>query len=65
MSENEQESTFRVKDLGKDTHKTVRHRDILFICLVGVAFGVCIITGFIYDVLNSLIRTIFRILGSL
>ena len=65
MSENEQESTFRVKDLGKDTHKTVRHRDILFICLVGVAFGVCIITGFIYDVLNSLIRTIFRILGGL
>ena len=65
MSENEKESTFRIQDIGKEGHKTVRHRDILFICLVGIAFGVCIITGGIYTALrwvdNLIIRTLERL----
>lgn len=65
MSDNEQESTFRVKDIGKENHKTVRHRDILFICLAGTAFGVAIITGGIYTALRWLNDLIVRILGRL
>ena len=56
MSDNEQESTFRVKDIGKD---------ILFICLAGTAFGVAIITGGIYIALRWLNDLIVRILGRL
>lgn len=63
MSDTEEECTFHLKDLGKDNRKTVNHRAILFIVLIGIAFGVFIISGFYYEVLNSLFRLILRVVG--
>lgn len=64
MSDTESECTFRVKNLGKDEHKTVNHRAILFICLTGIAFGVLIITGVFYSFLQRIIYFILRRIGS-
>lgn len=63
MSDTEEECTFHLKDLGKDNRKTVNHRAILFIVLVGIAFGVFIISGFYYEVLNNLFRLVLRVVG--
>lgn len=62
MSETEEECTFRAKNLGKGDRKTVNHRAILFICLIGVAFGVLIISGWFYVVLRKWIWWIQRLL---
>lgn len=62
ISETEEECTFRLKNLGKEDRKTVNHRAILFICLIGVAFGVLIISGWFYVVLRKWIWWIQRLL---
>lgn len=64
MSETEKECTFHIRDLGKEGRKTVNHRAILFICLVGIAFGVFIVSGTYYYALQAFVNLIKRILGS-
>lgn len=62
MSETEEECTFRVKDLGKEGRKTVNHRAIVGICLVGIAFGVLLISGWYYVALQKIVHLIQRLL---
>lgn len=64
ISDTESECTFRAKNLGKNDHKTVNHRAILFICLVGILFGVLIISGAFYSFLQKIVYFILRKLGS-
>lgn len=63
MSDTEQECTFHVQDIGKEGRKTVNHKTILFICIVGIAFGACIVTGVFYDLLQFIVYKIFKLLG--
>lgn len=63
MSDTEEECTFRLKDLGKDGRKTVNHRAIIFICVVGIAFGVLLISGTLYGLIAKLVTTITSFLG--
>lgn len=62
MSETEEECTFRIKDLGKEGRKTVNHRAIAGICLVGIAFGVLIVSGWYYVALQKIVHLIQRLL---
>lgn len=63
MSDTEEECTFHVRDLGKGGRRTVNHRAILFVCLCGIAFGVFIISGFYYEVLNAMVRFVLKVVG--
>ena len=49
--------------LGKGGRRTVNHRAILFVCLCGIAFGVFIISGFYYEVLNAMVRFVLKVVG--
>ena len=58
MSDTEEECTFHIKDMGKGGTKTVNHRAILFICIVGVAFGTLLISGVFYGLIAKLVNTV-------
>jgi len=64
ISDTEKECTFRMKNLGKKDRKTVNHRAILGICLIGIAFGMIIVTGDFYLFLQKIVYFILRKLGS-
>lgn len=57
----EKEANF---SLGKKQDRvTVRHRDMLFICITGIIFGTLLITGTFYKLVAGLVNTILRTLG--
>lgn len=59
------ESSFRETKATKGGGKTVNHRDILFICIVGIAFGVLIISGYYYVVIQRIIYCVRWLLSKL
>lgn len=63
MSDTEEECTFKVKDLGKDGRKTVNHRAIITICLTAIAFGVLLISGWLYELIANLVLSITTFLS--
>lgn len=58
VSDTEEECTFSIKALAKTDTRTVNHRAILFICLMGIAFGVLIISGGLYKVLSAFVNKV-------
>ena len=64
VSPEEFECTFNPKEfIGKKEPQTVNHRAILMICVIGLFFGVLVISGRLYDVINYLVRKVLGWLG--
>lgn len=63
MSDTEDECTYRAKNLGKTDKKTVNHRAICTICILGIGFGALVVSGVIYKLLATMINTVLRLLG--
>lgn len=63
VSPEENECTFNPKSYSKGQAQTVNHRTVLFICMAGVFFAVLIISGYIYTLLNYLVRKMLSIIG--
>lgn len=61
MSDTEEECTFKLRDLGKGDRRTVNHRAILEVCLLGIFFGVFIVTGAYYKVIMWIIQYATRL----
>lgn len=57
VSDTEEECTFKATELSKTDVRTVNHRAILTICLIGLAFGVLIITGILYSIISKIVVT--------
>ena len=65
-SPTDDESTFRMKDTMKKTgKKTINHRQVVWLCVVALVFGMLIISGEIFAILGKLIVTVHRILKGL
>ena len=61
MAVDDKEATY---SLGKkQDHVTVNHKDICFICITGLIFGVLLITGKFYKLVAGLVNFILRKLG--
>ena len=59
ISETEDDCTFSLASLTKESGiRTVNHRAVLGICLTGIAFGVLVISGYLYKVISALIYTV-------
>lgn len=56
MSDTEEECNFKLRDLGKGDRRTVNHKAILEICLLGIFFGVFVVTGAYYKVIMWIIQ---------
>lgn len=63
VSDTEQECTFSVKDLAKGTQRTINHKHMIGVCLVGIAFGVTLISGYAFTVINALVTRALHFLG--
>lgn len=64
VSPEEFECTFNPKDfIGKKEPQTVNHRTTLMICGIGLFFGVLVISGRLYDLINFLVRKLLNLLG--
>lgn len=62
ISSTEQESTFSVRDLASGAQRTVNHKNIITICLVGIVFGVLIISGFMFNLINGIVTKALHVL---
>lgn len=63
ISPDESECTFRVKDAGEGKVRTVNHRTILVICLVGLFFGTFTVSGGLFKTLNKFVTFILSLLN--
>lgn len=63
VSDTEDDCTFSMKDMGKTGTRTVNHRAILLICIVGITFGVLVVSGVLYKVLSKLVNTVLNFLA--
>lgn len=66
LSEDEAESTYTLSD-GKSKQKkvTIRHADVLKICLSCIVFAVLILTGYIYKLVYAIAYWVNKLLGRL
>lgn len=55
ISPTEEECTFSVRDLSRGDTRTINHRHVVMVCVVGLAFGTLIISGTIFNVINSIV----------
>ena len=62
LSDTEESCDFRLSGLGKGEARTVNHRAILEICIIGVAFGALIISGYLYLVILYLVQKVIDFL---
>jgi hypothetical protein len=62
ISPDEDESTFKTKNIGKG-EMTVNHRNVLSICVISIVFGTLLMTGTIYKLVKKLALWIMHILG--
>ena len=63
LSDTEETCTFRASSLTKTETRTVNHRAILEICIVGIAFGALVISGYLYVAILTLVQKAFDLLG--
>ena len=63
ISPDESECTFSLTDLSSSSMKTVNHKKVLEICIIGLAFGTLIVSGAMFDILSLLINKVLSILG--
>lgn len=64
ISETEEDCTFSLASLTKETGiRTVNHRAVLGICITGIAFGVIVISGYLYKAISALVFKVLELLG--
>ena len=62
VSETEEECTFKFNDFSSTKRKTVNHKAILCICVIGIVFGLLIFTGEFYRLISNLVNYVLRVL---
>lgn len=62
ISPDESECTFSMSDLGKGEKRTVNHKKILEVCIIGLAFGSLIVSGAIFTILQELVNKVLDFL---
>lgn len=62
ISDTEEECTFKVRDIGKEGHKTVNHMAVIEVCAIAIAFGVVLITGLYFKIILWMMNIIKHIL---
>ena len=60
MSDTEQECTFGLGKGKSGGKTTVNHRAILTICLIGLVFGVLVVSGVFYSILAAFIQAMLN-----
>lgn len=55
ISPTEEECTFSVRSLAKGETRTINHRHMVMVCIIGLAFGVLIISGTLFNIVNSIV----------
>lgn len=63
ISPTEEECTFSMKELAKGQTRTINHRHILYVCIVGLAFGTLIVSGKVFDVVNNIVTYALNKIG--
>ena len=63
ISPDESECTFSLKDIGKTGTRTINHKKIIGVCIIGVGFAVFIISGTMYNLLNKFVLSILKFLN--
>lgn len=61
ISPDESECTFRVRDIGESGVRTVNHRTILTICVIGLFFGTFTVSGGLFRVLNKFVTFVLNL----
>lgn len=62
ISPDESECTFSMTDLGKGEKRTVNHKKILEVCIIGLAFGALIVSGALFQILQELVNKVLEFL---
>ena len=62
ISPDEDECTFSLSSLGKGEKRTVNHRKVLEVVIIGLAFGTLIISGTFFKILSVVVNKILEIL---
>lgn len=62
ISPDEDECTFSLTSLGKHEKRTVNHRKVLEVVIIGLAFGTLIVSGVFFSILSSVVNKILEIL---
>ena len=62
ISPDESECTFSLKDIGKSAIKTINHKKLISVCIVGIGFAVFIISGAMFSLLNSFVLWVQSVL---
>lgn len=62
ISPDESECTFSLKDIGKSDIKTINHKKLISVCIVGIGFAVFIISGAMFSLLNSFVLWVQSVL---
>lgn len=62
ISPDENECTFSLTSLGKGDKRTVNHRKVVEIVVIGLAFGMLIVSGVFFQILGGVVNKILEIL---
>lgn len=62
ISPDENECTFSLTSLGKGDKRTVNHRKVVEIVVIGLAFGTLIVSGVFFQILGGVVNKILEIL---
>lgn len=62
ISPDENECTFSISDLAKGDKKTINHKKLLEVCILGLAFGTLIVSGTIFSLLQVLVNNVLSLL---
>lgn len=60
--EDENESTFSARTLGSHTETTINHRNAIFISVLGIIFGVLVISGVLYKFILGIVNFVLTML---
>lgn len=60
--EDENESTFSARALGSHTETTINHRNAIFISVLGIIFGVLVISGVLYKFILGIVNFVLTML---
>lgn len=63
ISPDESECTFSLTDIASSETRTVNHKKVLELCVIGLAFGTLIVSGAIFNVLSVLVNKVLVLLG--
>lgn len=63
ISPTEEECTFSMRDLAKGDTRTINHRHIIMVCIIGLAFGTLIVSGKLFTIVNNIVTGVLDYIG--